>query len=98
MDVQRRDIIRELQQTICDGRPVLSPMIGKEKHMEICYSKQAAEDLLDAIMSNPRKPLIDIVEDYRDQMDDYSCMNNGFGIIYSIKYDYATYILDCLLF
>lgn len=98
MDAKRRDIIRELQQTICDGRPVLNPMIGVERTMQICYTKQAAEDLLDEIMSKPREPVQSIVEAYWNRMDEYSCVDNGFGIIYSIKHDYATYILDCLLF
>ena len=63
------------------------------------HSLEAAEELRDLILGNNVGSTFDIVDDYRTRMD-MACLRSTTTtdrIIYSIKYDFATYVLDELL-
>lgn len=61
------------------------------------YSLEAAEELKDLILNSHCGSTFDIVDDYRTRMDLESLRPAADRIIYSIKYDFATYVLDELL-
>lgn len=95
MNKQSKYAIRILhEQAYSDEQPFndYSP-----EFMNAYYSKQAALDLLELVMDNKQRCPVDIVEEYRNKMDRYSLMDHPGSIIYSIKYDYATYVLDRLI-
>lgn len=95
---KRKHIIRVLRGEAYKGSYRCNFMFDKSpEFLDEYYSRQAALDLLDLVMSGDEYNLMNIVEDYRDKMDRYSTMSEKFGIIYSIKYDFATYILDRLI-
>lgn len=65
--------------------------------LQYLYSLEAAEELRDLILSNRVGSTFYIVDDYRTRMDLESLKPSADRIVYSIKYDFATYVLDELL-
>lgn len=98
MSKQQIYIIRILREYAYEGHYRHGVIFDRSpEFLDEYYSKQAALDLIDLIMDNKKKRPMEIVEAYRFKMDQYSTINTEFGIIYSIKYDFATYILDRLI-
>ena len=60
------------------------------------YAKTAAYDILELLKNSTEPPLV-VIEEYRDKMNDYACLN-GFGsVIFSTAYDTAEGIIDALI-
>lgn len=98
MSDQQKYIIRILREYAYAGHYRHEVVFDKSpEFLDEYYSRQAALDLIDLILDFKDRRLMDLVESYRFKMDRYSTMNGEFGIIYSIKYDFATYILDRLI-
>lgn len=98
MSKQQIYIIRILREYAYEGHYHHDIMFDKSpEFLDEYYSRQAALDLIEEIMDHKSQRPIDTVENYRFKMDKYSTMNPDFGIIYAIKYDFATYILDRLI-
>lgn len=74
------------------------PMIDvNQDSLQYQCSLEAAEELKELILSNRVGSTFDIVDDYRTRMDLESLRPAADSIVYSIKYDFATYVLDELL-
>lgn len=58
------------------------------------YSKIAAVKLLQSIKTNKSLSPLTIVENFRDKMNRYACMNDFNSTMFSIQADAAEYILD----
>lgn len=98
MNDKYKHILRVLREYVYNGTCLCNMSFNKSpEFLDEYYSKQAALDLIELIMDNKKKRPMEVVEEYRSKMDKYSTMNSEFGIIYSIKYDFATYILDRLI-
>lgn len=98
MSKQQIYIIRILREYAYDGHYRSDVVFDKSpEFLDEYYSRQAALDLIEEIMDHKSQRAIDTVENYRFKMDQYATTNPVFGIIYSIKYDFATYILDRLI-
>lgn len=66
--------------------------------MQTCYSKIAANKLLELIESDNRLSPVTIIENFRDKMNRYSIANEFNSLMFSIQHDASTYILDELIF
>lgn len=61
-----------------------------------CYAKTAANDILELLKNSSEPPLV-VIEEYRDKMDEFACLNNFGSIIFSVAYDTAESIIDALI-
>lgn len=61
------------------------------------YSISAGKDLIDLMQGAHSESAISIIERYMKLMDEYIELSRDNSIIYSIKYDFATYVLDSLI-
>lgn len=61
------------------------------------YSRWAARELLIRLEKNHNIPPLIIIEEFRDQMDDYSCKNPHTSYIFSCAKDMADWIIDLLI-
>jgi hypothetical protein len=64
---------------------------------QVCYSKIAANDLIELIESDNNLSAETIIENFRNKMDRYALMNGFSSLKFSIQHDTATYILDKLI-
>lgn len=64
---------------------------------QLVYSQMAAKDILDILTNNISEPPLPLIEEYRDKMNEYSCLNPKHSIMYSIAYDTAESIIDELI-
>lgn len=60
------------------------------------YSRWAAEELMASLKKETTPPLI-LIEEFRDKMDKYSCLNPSTSFIFSVAKDTAECIIDLLL-
>lgn len=60
------------------------------------YEQWAISEIIDAIWKSDKR-VLDTVEDFRKKMDNYACKNTKSSYIFSIAYDTATSVLDCLI-
>lgn len=61
------------------------------------YSISAANDILYELKKNTSLPPLTIIEEYRDKMDEYSCLNSFGSFIFSVSHDIAEDIIDELI-
>lgn len=67
----------------------------QDKHLaQIYYSKIAAIKLLNYIKNDKSLSPMTIVENFRDKMNEYACMNDFNSRMFSVQCDVAEYILD----
>ena len=82
-----RSYIRELEHNV--------QYQWQEKHLaQIYYSKIAAIKLLSYVKTDKLLSPMTIVENFRDKMNEYACMNDFNSRMFSIQVDVAEYILD----
>lgn len=62
-----------------------------------CYSKWAARELLIRLEKNNSVPPLVLIEEFRDQMDEYSCVNTRTSYVFSCAKDMAEWIIDLLI-
>ena len=61
------------------------------------YSRWAARELLDRLRKNPITPPLLVIEEFRDQMDEYSNINPVTSLIFSSGRDLAEWIINLLI-
>lgn len=61
------------------------------------YSRWAARELLACLERNPDVPPLITIENFRDKMDEYSCVNLKTSYIFSCAKDIAEWIIDLLI-
>ena len=65
---------------------------------EVCFSRWAAEELINAILDHPMAPAEDTIEEFIIKMEVYASMSEGrdCGRIFSIAAETATEILELI--
>jgi hypothetical protein len=66
-------------------------------HMQESYSRWAAREILVMLEKNRDTPPLILIEQFRDRMDEYSCMNKYTSYRFSVAKDMAEWIVDLLL-
>lgn len=61
------------------------------------YNRWAARELLSRLEKDRVTPPLILIEEFRDQMDDYSCVNIRTSYVFSCAKDMAEWIIDLLL-
>lgn len=63
------------------------------------YSRWAIKELIDYILSNSDRYVLDVVEEFRNKMDDYAsyAKSGDANFMFSVAYDVATVVLDTLI-
>lgn len=61
------------------------------------YSRWAAREILVRLIKNNTTPPLIVIEQFRDQMDDYSCRNLHTSYMFSVAKDMAEWIIDLLI-
>lgn len=61
------------------------------------YSRWAARELLDRLIKNPITPPLPIIEEFRDQMDEYSKINPDTSLVFNSGKDLAEWIINLLI-
>lgn len=64
---------------------------------QLSYSKTAAHEILDALKQNDSIPPLQTIEEYRDKVDKYSCINPKTSIMFSAAHDVAEDIINELI-
>ena len=94
MDDNRQLAVRIIRLYIRDLEQY-APFQWQDKHLaQTYYSKIAAMKLIKEIRSNELLSPMTIVENFRDKMNHYACMNDFNSTMFSIQADVAEYILD----
>nr|DAJ79347.1 MAG TPA: hypothetical protein [Caudoviricetes sp.] len=60
------------------------------------YSRWAGRELLLLLEKNTDKPPLILIEEFRDKMDDLSCISKN-GYIFSCAKDMAEFVIDLLI-
>lgn len=60
------------------------------------YSRWAATELLDRLYHSDQPPLV-VIEEFRDLMDEYSCVNPSTSYIFSTAKGMTEWIIDLLI-
>lgn len=61
------------------------------------YAKWAATELLKCLDEKQTTPPLIVIEEFRDKMNRFSCMNRNTSYVFSVAYDMAGDIIDQLL-
>jgi hypothetical protein len=61
------------------------------------YSRWAAKELLNRLRENPTIPPLLIIEEFRDQMDEYSNINPDTNLVFNSGRDLAEWIINLLI-
>lgn len=61
------------------------------------YSRWAAREILVRLEKNRTTPPLILIEEFRDQMDNYSCVNIRTSYAFSCAKDMAEWIIDLLI-
>lgn len=61
------------------------------------YAKTAAKEVLDLLEENTDTPPLVVIEEYRDRMNQFACVNPVRSIMYSVAADIAEDIIDELI-
>lgn len=61
------------------------------------YAKTAAYDILERLKKQCSEPPLIVIEEYRDKMDEYACINPVASIMFSVAHDTAENIIDALV-
>jgi hypothetical protein len=65
--------------------------------MQESYSRWAAREILIMLEKNRDTPPLILIEQFRNQMDEYSCLNERTSYRFSVAKDTAEWIVDLLL-
>lgn len=61
------------------------------------YSEWAMNEIIERLSQNSRTPPLMVIEEFRDQMNDFSCINPITSYIFSCAKDTAEWIIDLLI-
>lgn len=61
------------------------------------YSRWAAREILYRLENDRNTPPLIIIENFRNQMDEYACMNSCTSYMFSVAKDMAQWIVDLLI-
>ena len=61
------------------------------------YSKTAAKEILELLEKDTNTPPLVVIEEYRDKMNNFACLNPKWSIMYSVAADIAEYMIDELI-
>lgn len=62
-----------------------------------CYSKWAIKQMADDLARYPNIPPLTIIEEFRNQMDEFSCLNPHSSFQFSCAKDMAERVIDLLI-
>ena len=68
-----------------------------DEYKQEVYSLWAARELLNELRKNKGKPPLIAMEDFRDKMDQYSCMNPATSFIFSVAKDTVEMFIDMII-
>lgn len=68
-----------------------------DEYKQETYSLWAARELLNELRKNKGKPPLIVMEDFRDKMDRYSCMNPATSFIFSVAKDTVEMFIDMII-
>lgn len=61
------------------------------------YSRWAIREIMVCLIKEKTTPPLIVIEQFRDQMDDYSCRNMHTSYMFSVAKDTAEWIIDLLI-
>lgn len=70
------------------------PYWRSEEFAQLSYSKTAAYSILSALKIDETTPPLQIIEDFRDRMNELACLNPKTSIMFSVAHDTAEDIID----
>ena len=73
------------------------PLWRSPEFAQMSYSKTAAYEILSLLESNKDVPPLQTIEEFRDKMNKYSCLNTKTSIMFSVAYDIADDISNDLI-
>lgn len=97
MDESRKMAIQVIREYLRDLEHSRTYPWKSAEYMQICYSKIAAIKILEKLKTDRLRSPMTIIENFRDQMDHYSYMNEFNSRIFSIQFDASTFILDQII-
>lgn len=68
-----------------------------DEYKQETYSIWVARELLNELRKNKNKPPLVVMEDFRDRMDRYSCMNPATSFIFSVAKDTTEMFIDMII-
>ena len=68
-----------------------------DEYKQEVYSLWAARELLNELRKNKNKPPLIVMEDFRDKMDRYSCVNPATSFIFSVAKDTIEMFIDMII-
>lgn len=68
-----------------------------DEYKQETYSLWASRELLNELRKNKAKPPLIVMEDFRDKMDRYSCMNPATSFIFSVAKDTVEMFIDMII-
>lgn len=94
MDEDRKLAVRVIRKYIAELESSATLCWTSESFMQNSFSRIAAIKLLNRLKSYEKLSATTIIENFRDEMNRYSYMNEFMCREYSIQFDASTYILD----
>lgn len=84
-----KDCIKDLEYGLsqCD-------CLDDASNTQIIYSDIGARQILELLEKNTKTPPLWVIEEYRDQMDEYMYMNSAGSYMFSVFHDIAEHIID----
>lgn len=68
-----------------------------DEYKQEVYSLWAARELLNELRKNKSKPSLIVMENFRDKMDRYSCMNPATSFMFSVAKDTTEMFIDMII-
>lgn len=68
-----------------------------DEYRQEVYSLWAARELLNELRKNRSKPPLIVMENFRDKMDRYSCVNPSTSFIFSVAKDTTEIFIDMII-
>ncbi len=96
MEEAKERMLRMIYDYINEAPEVIS-CIRSHDFAQRSYSNWAAKELLRYIESRKSYPPLLALEDFKDRMDKYSCLNPNTSYIFSVAYDMAEYVINSIL-
>jgi hypothetical protein len=89
-----------MERTIYTVRYAIKSMPKTQKGYsfeQMSYMRWAGREILSRLIKNPDIPPLITIEEFRDEMDSYSCVNSRTSYIFSCAKDMAEWIVDLLI-
>lgn len=96
MDIQHQIVVDLLEAFIEDPYNFAFLWVQSNSFRKDSYAVWAAEEILEQIEHNLEIPPLFILENFRDKMGVYMCLNSHTSYIFEVAYDAAEYFIDLL--